>query len=155
MSATAAMGSLMYLKYYLEYRGIDIESTNNNKQTPLICACDWGHPEAVKFLIEKGANVNARDARGRTALMYFDYDNPEITKLLINANADVNAKDHAGYTALMHAYMQNHIKIMKLLKSHGAFKMSQDANFDKWLLENSSLIKEIKEEQDENRYEEK
>jgi ankyrin repeat protein len=87
--------------------------------------------------------------------MYFDYDNPEITKLLINANADVNAKDHAGYTALMHAYMQNHIKIMKLLKSHGAFKMSQDANFDKWLLENSSLIKEIKEEQDENRYEEK
>jgi ankyrin repeat protein len=37
---------------------------------------------------------NARDAVGRTALMYFYDDNTKITKLLIDAGADVNAKDN-------------------------------------------------------------
>jgi hypothetical protein len=36
--------------------------------TPLLYAAKWGNFEIVKLLIEKGANVNARDINGNTAL---------------------------------------------------------------------------------------
>jgi hypothetical protein len=36
--------------------------------TPLLYAVKWGNFETVKLLIEKGANVNARDINGNTAL---------------------------------------------------------------------------------------
>ncbi|MCM1324041.1 MAG: hypothetical protein NC218_07755 [Acetobacter sp.] len=56
--------------------------------------------EEIKSLIEKGADVNAREEEcGYTPLM-MTRDLKEI-KVLINAGADVNAKDFDGKTALI------------------------------------------------------
>jgi ankyrin repeat protein len=61
-----------------------------------------GHIETVKLLLDKGANVNARNAVAETALTHASQKgNTEIVKLLLSKGADVNAKDDAGWTALM------------------------------------------------------
>ncbi|XP_067909710.1 IQ motif and ankyrin repeat domain-containing protein 1-like [Heterodontus francisci] len=44
------------------------ECTDAHGNTPLSEASGGGHPEAIKFLIEKGANPNSKGAYGRTPL---------------------------------------------------------------------------------------
>ena len=69
----------------------------------LVDVCREGDLDAVKLLIDAGADVNARedDEDGKTPLLaacccY----NPDIVRALIEAGADVNAKDEFGRTAL-------------------------------------------------------
>jgi len=55
-----------------------------------------GDVNAVRVLIERGADVNFADPLGRTALIYAassDLVNLDVVKLLVEHGADVNAKD--------------------------------------------------------------
>lgn len=80
-----------------------------------------GTPQNVQAAISKGADVNARDALGMTALMYAAQSNedPEVIIALLKAGADINAKGSLGRTALMIAAesKQNSKVIVTLLKA--------------------------------------
>lgn len=62
-------------------------------------------PRMIQNLIKFGADVNAKDNRSFTALMYASALNTdtEVVKALINAGADINAKDNDGKTVLDYA----------------------------------------------------
>lgn len=69
----------------------------------------------------KGADLNAKDQQGETALMRAAAGNKvKIVKALINGGADVSAKDNRGHTALMRASEQRHTDVIALLKEAGA-----------------------------------
>jgi serine/threonine-protein phosphatase 6 regulatory ankyrin repeat subunit B len=62
--------------------------------------------EPIALLVSKGANVNAQDREGRTALMAATNDlQAERVKFLIRKHAALNTQDHRGRTALMSATM--------------------------------------------------
>jgi ankyrin repeat protein len=73
------------------------------ESTALIVAAWKAWPHAVNVLIERGADVNARDARGRSALMmavkacvdsyWKDRRSPEITRALLAAGASKEGVD--------------------------------------------------------------
>ena len=67
-------------------------------------------PEETKYALEHGANVNAKDTDGQTALMKA-YTTEQV-RLLIEAGADVNAKDKNGKTALMQAVFPEQVKLL-------------------------------------------
>ena len=53
-----------------------------------------GHLEMVKYLIQSGVGVNARNKDHRTALMFACQNGQlKIVKYLVEHGADVNAKD--------------------------------------------------------------
>lgn len=74
----------------------------------------------MEFLIEKGADVNAKDNDGKTPLMFASaFDNSRVVKLLIGKGADVNAKDNGGWSALIYAaYDGNLLNFQEILLKH-------------------------------------
>ena len=56
--------------------------------------CRTGTPKAVREDLSFGADVNAKDEDGWTALMYAAHNpNPEVVSVLLEAGADVDAKE--------------------------------------------------------------
>jgi ankyrin repeat protein len=68
--------------------------TPETGESPLMSCARTGNLEAVKLLMARGANVNAREkGRGQTALMWAAAArHPEIVKTLIEGGADVQAR---------------------------------------------------------------
>ena len=80
-----------------------------------------GNVREVEPLVKTPALINAKDARGWTALMIAARENrPEILRLLLRHRADVNVRNKIGETALMHAANSDRIAIVQMLLDHGA-----------------------------------
>ena len=99
-----------------------LESLNKlNKNNLFIEVCKKGSIKIVKLLIDKGADVNAKNNDGWTALIWASRNGyTEIAKLLIDKGADVNAKNNYVWTALMLASRNGYKKVVELLKQYGA-----------------------------------
>lgn len=90
--------------------------------TPLMKAAWNGKRDVVKYLLSKGADVNARGSDdGQTALLQavmrgFD----DVVELLLAAGADVKARDTRGNTAFSAAAFGAHLEIADMLIARGA-----------------------------------
>ena len=93
---------------------------NINEQ--LFKAVELNEIKEVKRLIEEGANVNAVDEDGMTALYWASrWGYSEIVKMLIEKGADVNVVDeYFRETALHKASHYGYSKIVKMLIEVGA-----------------------------------
>lgn len=86
-----------------------------------------GEADVVNYLIGKGADVNARDEQGRTALMEaVNAYKQDVISALIDAGADINAGDNRGCTALMRAAYIGYPELVKYLLSKSADKNQKD-----------------------------
>ncbi|MGD0730687.1 MAG: ankyrin repeat domain-containing protein [Terracidiphilus sp.] len=95
--------------------------SKNSKSAVLIEAVKKGDKEALKTLLEKGANARAKDDDGDFALtLACRKGHRDIAQLLIDHGADVNAKDKGGYTALMAASENYQANSAQLLLERGA-----------------------------------
>lgn len=91
------------------------------KNKPMINAAKGGNAEKVKLLLEKGADVDAKDNSGNTALIYAAVNGHiETVKILVEKGADVNAEDKDGLTALFWAYKKGYPDIELFLIDKGA-----------------------------------
>jgi ankyrin repeat protein/uncharacterized protein DUF3471 len=81
-----------------------------------------GDVAAVKALLDKGVDVNAKTNYGATALSYAcDKGHVEVVKLLLERGADVNVKDtFYGEVPLGWALSHGHVEVVKLLLERGA-----------------------------------
>ena len=101
------------LTHYLEIlidEGEEFDVPEGNfQQTPLMLACRRKNVDLVRKLLEKGANLDLKDARGRTALIEaIEHDRRDIVALVLEATKfDINIQytikrtEDVGRTALM------------------------------------------------------
>ena len=72
----------------------------------------------VAFLVASGADVNARCARGRTALQAAaSRGSLEIVQLLVSNGADVGAQANDGLTALGVASERGYSNVVEFLRT--------------------------------------
>jgi Ankyrin repeats (3 copies) len=85
-------------------------------------AAVYGHAGFVKLLLEKGANPNAREEKGRTPLILAALygDNPAVIRTLVEGGADIRATDARHRTALALATERGHGETAALLRERGA-----------------------------------
>ena len=97
--------------------------------TPLMYATLYGTAEDVGVLLNRGADPNAKNDAGATALMWA-LDDIEKTRLLLAHGADPNARSEAGRTPLgIAAGRYGSSAVVALLLDHGA-SLSVPANGD-------------------------
>lgn len=104
----------------------DANARDRQKVPLLMYATAFGSPEAVRMLIESGADVNAKNAFDATALMWGAGD-PAKARLLIEHGADVNAKSKLGRTPLIVAASHDGgSETVRLLLEKGADAAAKD-----------------------------
>ncbi len=110
--------------------GADVNATVGGLGPPIvIVSLDGDGYRAVQLLLNNGANVNAADPEGFTALINASlFGHRDTASLLISSGADVNAPVHitlggggtGNFTPLMIAKFKGHQEIAKLLTDAGA-----------------------------------
>ena len=103
--------------------------------TPLMYASTAGTVDAMKMLVDAGAEVNAKSGLDATALLWGAVDLAKV-RLLIDAGADVNAKSKIGRTPLIVAAgCAGSADTVRLLLSKGADAQIADATGSTALVE--------------------
>ena len=82
-----------------------IKSSDGAGNTPLHLAAEWQLTSIVSFIVDKGGDLNARNANGETPLFNaVKADSSATVKVMLTGNpdkkADINARDFLGNTAL-------------------------------------------------------
>jgi hypothetical protein len=114
----AADGNLKEMRL-LHMAGVNVNSSGSCC-SPLFLAAGEGRLDAVRYLLDQGADVNAREYGGRTALTEAAFSgNAPVIKELLLRGADMNAVSDAG-TPLDVAMQTNHATAIDLLKHYGA-----------------------------------
>ena len=87
----------------------------------MIRAAEAGDTAAVRRLLDQGAEIDARDDRGRTAVMAATHGNQvETVRALIGAGADVDIRDNRLDNPFLYAGAEGLLEILRLAIDAGA-----------------------------------
>jgi hypothetical protein len=111
----------MRILYALGVKANEAGCSSRNCFAPMIHAGWGGHPEAIQFLLDRGADVNKPNPLGMTPIMFAAYSgHDEAIELLLLKGADVNVSDNIGNTALSYARQKGRLATIDLLRRAGA-----------------------------------
>jgi ankyrin repeat protein len=98
-----------------------INARDDRDQTPLHYAAREGELQVVEWLIEKEAEVDAKDSQdGRTPLSCAAGNGHlEVVKSLLDKGAEVDSKDNWGRTPLIYTAANGHLEMVRLLVATG------------------------------------
>jgi uncharacterized protein len=123
MHEAAALGDMQTVRVLSRWKDI-LSSYSPDGWTPLHLAASFGGPEATEFLLNEGADPNARsknplDNNPLHACVAISH-NTHTAKLLLDKGADVNAVQQGGFTALHAAAFAGDLAMVRLLLDSGA-----------------------------------
>lgn len=108
----------------------------SNEQAPVVTAVLLERMDDLKRLVKEGADINAKDELGRSALIMAidqDYANPDWVEFLLKSGIDVNLQDIDGDSALDIARYKSNQEAIDLLLNHNALgKEGPSAKEKQW-----------------------
>lgn len=112
----------------LELRA-NIDPVGPDEHTPLFEACKQNHAEMVELLLNRGANILARNSRNDTVMCQVGWHgHTRIGEILLDHGADIDAVNDFRYSALHECCDHGHVEMALMLLRRGArFDM-----FNKW-----------------------
>ena len=118
---SSVIGREATLSVAKSYQRTDIMEFLPMSNYDFLALCKSGNVQKIEEALVKGADVNAMDFGGKTALMAAASNgHTETAEVLLKHGADVNAKSNNGYTALIWATWYGHTETADLLRIYGA-----------------------------------
>jgi ankyrin repeat protein len=100
MLDSVIMGDISRVRELLR-QGADVNARDTeHNETPLMLAVKFAKADIVRLLLDAGAEVNARNDWGKTALFYAPVFS-DVFAALLEVGADVHALDKEGNSILM------------------------------------------------------
>jgi ankyrin repeat protein len=129
-------GNVTNLELLLEHEDLEIDAKDNSGRTPLSYAIQKHHVEALKLLFQSGADVNAKDAEGMTAVaqaLKWNRNDCQVLKLVLAQNGvDIHAENNDGQSPLRYASLLGDKKAVNLLLAPADIeKAPEDTYFQK------------------------
>ncbi|CBH15348.1 hypothetical protein, conserved [Trypanosoma brucei gambiense DAL972] len=121
LEEACASGSLGYvIMFWAQGQNIKgHESVVGGGDTLLMTAAYKGHIHVVRFLVDAGADINATNSAGFSALhMAASAINYHIVRFLLDHGADPTKKNHQGYSAYCVAVQNASLPLLLLLAEH-------------------------------------
>ncbi|KAH9962793.1 hypothetical protein BGW80DRAFT_1448371 [Lactifluus volemus] len=118
----ALAGKHLHVAKLLYQHGANVDVPGKDERTLLRSLSLDSEPEIVRWLLECGAETNARDTREGLIPLHVAAlrGNLETVQILVQHNADINAKDFSGKTPLHYASERGHLDVVRLLLGSGA-----------------------------------
>lgn len=114
VARTAKAASAAFLLFW--FSGTGWAQQANGLERDMIVGAERGEIVTVRTALADGARINARDQRGRSALLAATQRNEiEVARLLIREGADVNTKDFVQDSPFLNAAAEGRIEILKLI----------------------------------------
>ena len=114
-------GNIGQVKELIESNSDLLESKNNGGNTPLLLAALNGQIELFRYLLDKGANINAINNRGSSILNLAAYNGQiEMMDIILELGFDIDFTSITGFTPLIHATFMGQADAVKFLIDKGA-----------------------------------
>lgn len=113
----AERGDLDLVEELVEERNVPVDiKTSQSSITPLQCAAVKAHLKVVRYLVSKGADVQAKDGKGAYVLHYAaSGGDVNIVEHLLDQGAKIDVTDRHGFTILHVTARFNKLKLAKYI----------------------------------------
>ena len=120
-----------------------VDITDEDGLTALIRAAINNQTDVVRYMSDKGANVNKQDREGWTALHFASSDNrTDVMRMLLEHGARKDIENDVGLTPIDHARRWNQKEAVDLLEQ---YQVSTSYKFTNHLLMfHVAFIREVK-----------
>ena len=149
---TKKIGSELLLRFIDS--GADLNERGYNDMSPMHCTIFNGLNHLLEILLDNsvGLELNIRDSKGNTALIYATiHNNPCAVKMLIDKGAILNISNVHNETSLILSVKNNKFEIFNLLLENSSCISSVDKNgcnilhymieYDKWIWKDEEIQK--------------
>jgi hypothetical protein len=117
----AKNGDLKQVQEILKINPAKINATDEDNYTALHWACMRAHWDVVRYLVEKGANLQTKGDDGGTPLNWaVHHDNVEIIRLMLENRAKLNSQNQWGMTELHTAIWRGNTNVIEYLLDNGS-----------------------------------
>ncbi|SCV71116.1 BQ2448_2704 [Microbotryum intermedium] len=97
----ASEGDLDRVKHLIENEGLSPNAFDDNSYSPLHAAASWSHLEILRYLIQKGGDINLADEDGETCL--FVVEDVDMARIIVRElGGDFNKRNNEGLNAAEH-----------------------------------------------------
>ncbi|XP_071572549.1 uncharacterized protein [Temnothorax nylanderi] len=124
-----ARGHLQVIKLLMQYKKIDIVSKRNDDYTILHIASEESNLEMIKYLVDKGSDVNAKNIFGSKSIHIAAREGYKDTvEFFLSKGLSINDPGISNQTLLHYAAIKVNLEVAKYLISQGADVNAKDAN---------------------------